>query len=90
MKYEKKQVEYQECRIEYSKEAVKHIQALDKPTKGRIKMAIEKIPIGDIKKLMGRENDYRLRVGGYRVLFSKHSDRIIIKDVLPRGQVYKR
>ncbi|MDE5817824.1 MAG: type II toxin-antitoxin system RelE/ParE family toxin [Lachnospiraceae bacterium] len=90
MKYEKKQVGYQECRVEYSKEAVKHIQALDKTTKNRIKMAIEKIPIGDIKKLMGRENDYRLRVGGYRVLFSKQRDIIIIKDVLPRGQAYKR
>ena len=51
-------------RIKYSKEAIKHIKTLDKPTKQRIKLAIEKLPSGDIKKLVGYENDYRLRVGG--------------------------
>ena len=76
--------------IEYSKEAVKHIKTLDKPTKRRIKLAIEKLPSGDIKKLVGYENDYRLRVGDYRVLFSKNDNIIIIKDILPRGEAYKR
>ena len=76
--------------IEYSKEAIKHIKTLDKPTKQRIKLAIEKLPSGDIKKLVGYENDYRLRVGDYRVLFSKSDDIIIIKDILPRGEAYKR
>ena len=51
--------------IEYSKEAVKHIKLLDKSTKYRIKKAIEKLPNGDIKKLKGFDNDYRLRVGNY-------------------------
>ena len=76
--------------IRYTKIAVKHIEILDKPTKQRIKTAIEKIPFGDIKKLTGYENDYRLRVGNYRVLFSLDNDIIIVKDVLPRGQAYKR
>ena len=76
--------------IRYTKIAIKHIETLDKPTKQRIKTAIEKIPFGDIKKLTGYENDYRLRVGNYRVLFSLDNDIIIVKDVLPRGQAYKR
>ena len=76
--------------IRYTKIAVKYIEILDKPTKQRIKTAIEKIPFGDIKKLTGYENDYRLRVGNYRVLFSLDNDIIIVKDVLPRGQAYKR
>jgi len=76
--------------IEYSKEAAKHIKMLDKPTKSRMKQAIEKLPSGDVRKLSGFENDYRIRVGGYRVLFSKFEDIIIIKDVLPRGKAYKR
>ena len=76
--------------IEYSKEAIKHIKTLDKPTKQRVKQAIEKLPAGDIRKIKGLSNDYRLRIGDYRVLFSKVSGTITIKDVLPRGQAYKR
>ena len=76
--------------IEYSKEAVKHIKLLDKSTKYRIKKAIEKLPNGDIKKLKGFDNDYRLRVGNYRILYNKIDNIIIIKDVLPRGQAYKK
>ncbi len=34
--------------IEYTKQAVKQISKLDKPTKKRIKEGIEKIPMGDI------------------------------------------
>lgn len=49
--------------IRYEKIAVKHIEILDGQTKQRLKMAIEKLPFGDI---------------------------ITIKDVLPRGQAYKR
>lgn len=76
--------------IKYSKEAVKHINRLDKPTKNKIRQAIEKLPAGDIKKLVGYKTDYRLRIGDYRVLFSRELDTIIIKDVLPRGKAYKR
>ena len=76
--------------IRYAKIAVKHIEDLDKISKQRIKKAIEKLPFGDIKKLKGYQNDYRLRVGNLRVLFSLENDIITIKDVLPRGQAYKR
>ena len=76
--------------IEYSREAAKHIRVLDKTTKQRIKRVIEKLPSGDIRKLTGFENDYRLRVGNYRILFARIEDIIIVKDVLPRGQAYKR
>lgn len=77
-------------RIEYEKEAAKHINKMDKPTKQRVKKAIEKLPSGDVIKLQGLTDDYRLRVGDLRVLFSVQNDTIIIKDVLPRGQAYKR
>lgn len=76
--------------IVYEKEAGKHINKMDKPTKQRIKKAIEKLPAGDVKKLQGFSGDYRLRVGDLRVIFSVGNDIITIKDVLPRGQVYKR
>lgn len=76
--------------IEYSKKAVKYINALDKPTKQRIKAGIEKLPAGDIKKLKGIDNGYRLRVGDLRVLFSMENDYIYIDNILPRGQAYNR
>lgn len=76
--------------IEYEKDAVKYIQSQDRATKQRLKSAIEKLPDGDVKKLQGYRNDYHLRVGNLRVLFSVKNDIIIVKDVLPRGQAYKR
>lgn len=77
-------------RIELEKEAAKYISKLDKPTKQRIKKAIEKLPAGDVKKLQGYSEDYRLRVGDLRILFSVNEDIITIKDILQRGQAYKR
>ncbi len=65
-------------KIEYSKKTVKYINSVDKPTKKRLREAIEKIPFGDIKKLQGIENGYRLRVGDFRVLFSIEDDTIYI------------
>lgn len=76
--------------IEYSKKAVKYINIVNKSTKKRLKEAIEKIPFGDIKKLQGVDNGYRLRVGDLRVLFSIEDDIIYIDSIIPRGQVYKR
>ena len=76
--------------IEYSKNTAKYINAADKPTKRRLKEAIEKIPFGDIKKLQGIDNGYRLRVGDFRVLFSIEDDTIYIDNIIPRGQAYKR
>ena len=76
--------------IKYNKDAVKHIEKMDKPTKQRIRNAIEKLPSGDVIKLQGLANDYRLRVGDLRVLFSVCEETIIIKDVLPRGTAYKK
>lgn len=76
--------------IVYEKSAVKYIQTQDKSTKQRLKNAIERLPDGDVIKLQGYVSDYRLRVGNLRVLFSMNEDKIIIKCVSPRGQVYKR
>lgn len=76
--------------IEYKKKASKYINSADKATKQRLREAIEKIPFGDIKKLTGLENEYRLRVGDLRVLFTVENDVIIVNDIRSRGQIYKR
>ena len=76
--------------IEYKKKAVKYINSCDKSTKQRLKENIAKLPFGDVSKLQGYENEYRLRVGDLRVLFTLENDIITINDIKPRGQVYKR
>lgn len=79
--------------IQYSKRAIKAINGMDKPTKQRIRKAIEGIPKGDIKALQGAENSYRLRVGDWRILFSYFETEaekgILIEKIAPRGEVYK-
>ena len=76
--------------VEYAKAAIKVINGMDRPTKQRIRAAIEKLPEGDIKLLRGSQGSFRLRVGGWRILFSyKADDIILIEKVGPRGEVYK-
>lgn len=76
--------------VEYSKKAVKYINSTDRATKERLREAIEKMPFGDIKKLQGIKDGYRLRVGDLRVLFTIEGDMIYIDNIIPRGQAYKR
>lgn len=75
--------------IQYSQTARKHIKNLDENQRVRIRKAIEKIPLGDIKKLCGYSNQYRLRIGDYRVIYSLVQNGILISAILPRGSVYK-
>lgn len=77
-------------KIEYKKNAVKYINICDKPTKKRLKESIEKLPLGDVKKLEGLKSEYRLRVGNLRVLFTFENDIITINEIKPRGKAYKK
>jgi mRNA interferase RelE/StbE len=74
--------------ITYLKQAVKVIDRLDAPTKQRIKQGIIKLPDGDVKRLKGYTDLYRLRIGDWRVLFTMIADRITVEDILPRGDAY--
>ncbi len=40
------------------------------------------------KKLQGKE-EYRLRVGSFRIVFTKEDNELYIKKIDNRGQVYK-
>ncbi len=84
--------------IEYSKRAAKYISALDRPTKQRIKAAIEGLteipPKGDIKPLQGyTDGRKRLRVGKYRIIYnylpSGKVEILYIINVDSRGDIYK-
>ena len=77
-------------KITYSKLAVKTLERMDAATKRRMKTAIERLPDGDTKQIKGRDIiTCRLRVGGWRVLYSFANGEIFIEKIAPRGEVYK-
>lgn len=78
-------------KINFTKKAEKFIKKQDTNTQKRIIKAILELPKGDIKKLKGIDDIYRLRVVNFRVLFEKNDDEfiIIVIDVGNRGQIYK-
>ncbi len=81
--------------IDYTKQALKYLSRLDKPTIQRIKNAILQLslepPEGDIKPLKGQDNIYRARMGDYRIIFQIDVDNgiILISKIAPRGDAYK-
>lgn len=92
-------MEERSTEIQFSKAAVKFINATDKSTKARIKKAVDGLceipPRGDIKTLQGyRPSAYRLRVGKYRIVYEIISENvdspfIYIQDIDSRGDIYK-
>lgn len=74
--------------IRYSKQAAKFLLKQPKHTQQRIITAINKLPSGDVKKMQG-ESLYRLRVGDFRILFSKTGEILMIEKIGNRGEVYK-
>ena len=83
--------------IKFHKDALKSIQKLDTPARNRILDHIKILsqdprhPELDIKKMLGIENRFRLRVGTYRIIFSVFNDQllIVIIKIGSRGDVYK-
>ena len=80
--------------IGFTSIAEKRIAKIPQPDRRRILMAIDRLHdglVGDIKPLKGKTNQWRLRVGGWRIVFAADTlNRIvIIKYVDVRGDVYK-
>lgn len=74
--------------INYSKQAEKFLKKQTAATRNRILTAIHNLPLGDVKKLQGK-NAYRLRVGDYRIIFDRSGNIIYIEKIDNRGQIYK-
>ena len=75
--------------ITYTKQAVKALMRLNTPLRKRIRHGIHKLPDGDVKRLKGYIDLYRLRIGRMRIIFTMKVNNIMIEDVLPRGSAYK-
>lgn len=78
--------------IKYEKNCLKYLIRLPKNTRIRIISAINQLPFGDVKRLQGIPDSYRLRVGDYRIIFCKNDEQLIISilEIASRGEVYKR
>lgn len=79
-------------KIIFEKAAQKFLEKQDKSQRIRLYKVIYKLPDGTgIKKLKGKNDMYRLRVGNYRILYTINNDMHIIKiqNIDNRGDVYK-
>jgi mRNA interferase RelE/StbE len=74
------------------RKAAKALDRINEPMRSRIGVAIGRLalepPEGDIKKLSARD-DYRVRIGDYRIIFRYRDDKIIVTGIAPRGGTYK-
>lgn len=79
-------------KIVITKQVEKFIRKQDKITQTRIVKAVYDLPEGDIKRLKGYENFFRIRIGDIRVIFEKQDEeyRIILIDIGNRGQIYNK
>lgn len=72
--------------------ALKQLRALPKAVRQLIGLKIDRVQndlTGDVKKLQGFKNKYRLRAGNYRVLFELEGSTVVIYDVGDRKDIYE-
>lgn len=79
-------------KIEYRKRALKFIMKQSEGNQRRIFSAVNALPFhGDIKKLSSVAEQYRLRVGDFRIIYTVDHGNLIIEvvDANNRGDIYK-
>lgn len=75
--------------------AIKELKSLDKLAQKRITSALDRLlffpPTGDIKKLQGYTDSYRLRTGNYRIIFHVDiaKELVTILNIGHRREVYR-
>lgn len=78
--------------VEWTERALKDAARLDRRQRERIIAAIDRLAVtgqGDSKRLQGREHEWRLRVGNWRIRFEYRDGTLVILRVLPRGSAYE-
>ena len=80
--------------ITLSKQAQKYLDKCDSGTYLRLEKAIDGLATfdGDIVKLRGRQDEYRLKKPPYRIIFIhvQGSAAIFVKSIGTRGDIYKK
>ena len=78
--------------IEFIGSAREQLRALPKDVRRLIGTKLDRAQhdlTGDIKKLKGFKNKYRLRAGNYRVLFELEGACFVVYDVGDRTDIYE-
>ena len=74
-------------RVVFQKSAFREYEALPEPVRIRVDQVLEILsinPLSEIlrfKKLRGKENHYRVRVGDYRIIYSPQQDVLIVRVI---------
>ena len=80
--------------VHWDKSALRDLAGMERADASRVADAVSRYAVtghGDVKRLKGSVHPYRLRVGGWRVLFGLHgpSRTLIVARVLPRSIAYR-
>ena len=79
-------------RIDFLQSALEQLRALPRETRRLIGAKLDRAQndlTGDIKKLKGFKNKYRLRAGDYHVLFELEGACLVVYDVGDRKDIYE-
>jgi len=84
-------------KLKFRRQARNYLARLPFKIKSRIVDKLHEIqhnpddPTLDVDKLKG-ESGYRLRVGQYRIIYTRHEDQLLIEvvKIRPQGDIYKR
>ena len=71
------------------KPAEKFLDKQPAQTAARILLAIYRLPKGDVKIMQGADGACRLRVGDVRVIFKMEEEKIVVREIDTRGDIYK-
>jgi mRNA interferase RelE/StbE len=79
-------------RLEIKDEARAQLRAMPREHRRNIGYRLDPMQTdlaGDVRKLAARTHEYRLRVGGFRVLFMLEADLIVVYAVKDRKEAYE-
>jgi len=74
-------------KVFFQKSALKEYRKLPKKVRGKIDEALEILSINPLselltfKKIRGKDNHYRIRVGDYRIVYTPQNDKLIIRVI---------
>lgn len=80
---------------DFSPGALRNLRRLDVVTQRGLIRALDLLvaepPRGDVKKLQGSDDEWRLRVGDWRIRFTRNPDTgdVLVLSVEPRGRAYR-
>ncbi len=82
-------------KVEILKGALKQLKKLSPELRERIQLKIDDLAIeprpNGVKKLKGKDESYRIRVGDYRVIYDIYDDVLLVNvvEVDHRNKIYK-